>query len=119
MWEYIAKFPEEVFDDPCFGDYLSDVSISSVSSCDDSDNEEVTNIHLSEVEIDSEVEESIIMSGGRVIDLATLANDAAIKSEAEDKGAYIFSVWIVSRPKFCTSIPSCCSTAIRPLITST
>ena len=86
LWEYLAKFPEEVFDDPCSGDYLSDVSISSVSSYDDSDYEEVTNIHLSEVEIDSEVEEAIIMSGGRVIDLSTLANDAAMKSEAEDKG---------------------------------
>jgi len=86
LWEYLSTFPEEVIDDPCSGDYLSDVSISSVSSYDDSDYEEVTNIHLSEVEIDSEVEESIIMSGGRVIDLATLAKDVTMKSEAEDKG---------------------------------
>ncbi|KAK4003448.1 hypothetical protein OUZ56_005213 [Daphnia magna] len=68
LWDYLARFPEEFFDesnDSRAG--LSDVSVSSVSSYEDSDSESTILLYLSEIEIDSDVEEAVVHSGGRVI----------------------------------------------------
>lgn len=67
LWDYLARFPEEFFDesnDVRAG--LSDVSVSSVSSYEDSDCESTILLCLSEVEIDTDVEEAVLHSGGRV-----------------------------------------------------
>lgn len=69
--EYLAQFPPSVFEfDHCGDDltdheHLTDVSASSVSSYDDTDTENF-DIHLSEVEVDSEMEEMFVACGGRI-----------------------------------------------------
>nr|CAG4637265.1 EOG090X0B7I [Ceriodaphnia reticulata] len=66
--DYLARFPEYVFDETYDGIAgLSDVSASSVSSYDESDAESTILLYLSEVEVDSEVEEAVVSSGGRVV----------------------------------------------------
>lgn len=68
LWQYLARFPDQVFDETCHVDIgLSDVSVSSVSSYEDSDAESTILLVLSEVEVDSEIEEVVVQSGGRVI----------------------------------------------------
>lgn len=68
LCDYLARFPEYVFDETNDGlSGLSDVSASSVSSYDESDAESDILLFLSEVEVDSEVEEAVVSSGGRVI----------------------------------------------------
>ena len=65
---YLARLPEEIFDETYDGiTGLSDVSASSVSSYDDSDADSTILLYLSEIEIDSEVEEAVADAGGRVI----------------------------------------------------
>lgn len=81
LWDYLARFPEEVFDEMCDTNAgLSDVSVSSVSSYEDSDCESIL-LYLSEVEVDSEVEKAVVHSGGRVVyrddeDIEEAKNDA-------------------------------------------
>lgn len=72
LWDYLAKFPAEVFlDGDEYDGNLSDVSVSSVSSYAESDAESVIRICLSEVEIDSELEQLLESTGGRITYLDT------------------------------------------------
>jgi hypothetical protein len=97
LWDYLARFPEDVFDEMCNTNTgLCDVSVSSVSSYEDSDAESFV-LYLSEVEVDSDMEKAIVHSGGRVIYLNnadieetkggvesdfTLASDELTRSES-------------------------------------
>nr|CAG4649588.1 EOG090X0B7I [Scapholeberis mucronata] len=68
LWDYLARFPDHVFDESVdVSGGLSDVSVSSVSSYDNSDAESTVVVVLSEVEIDSDMEQAIVHSGGRVV----------------------------------------------------
>nr|CAG4646489.1 EOG090X0B7I [Macrothrix elegans] len=67
LWDYLARFPSEVFDEN-YNDIagLTDVSVSSVSSFEDSDVESIV-LHVSDVEVDSELEELIASTGGKLM----------------------------------------------------
>lgn len=79
LWDYLAKFPAEVFQDGDeYGGNLSDVSVSSVSSYADSDAESVIRICLSEVEIDSDLEQLLESTGGRITYLDTSVKEEEI-----------------------------------------
>lgn len=66
LWDYLARFPPNVFQDDDCMDHLSQVSVSSVSSCPESDAESTILLRLSEVELDSELEEVLTSTGGRI-----------------------------------------------------
>lgn len=80
LWEYLARFPAEVFEDgDNYDGNLSDVSISSVSSYWPSETESTIVLRLSEVEVDSDLEETLIRTGGRIVYLDSA--EAAAASE--------------------------------------
>ncbi len=95
---YLDRFPEDVFTELCNTNTgLCDVSVSSVSSYEDSDAESFL-LYVSEVEVDSDVEKAVVHSGGRVVYLNnadieetkggvesdfTLASDELTRSEPE------------------------------------
>lgn len=64
--EWLARFPSRVFDEAYDGvDGLTDVSVSPVSSYPPSDAESV--IYLSDVEVDTELEELFVSTGGKIV----------------------------------------------------
>ena len=67
--DYLAPFgciPDEESEENEPIDNLSDVTVSSISSYEDSDAESTTNICLSDIEFDSDLEKELINTGGRI-----------------------------------------------------
>ena len=67
--DYLNRFgqiPDEEGEDHTPIEKLTDVTVSSISSYEDSDAESTTHFWLSEVELDSELEVELINTGGRI-----------------------------------------------------
>nr|CAG4642716.1 EOG090X0B7I [Evadne anonyx] len=99
--DYLAQFPPSVFevdhssDSLDVDEHLTDVSASSVSSYEDSEAENF-NIHLSEIEVDSEMEEMFVASGGRI----TYSNEISERCRSKANSYDYYPGDEVSPPKF-------------------